>query len=350
MYDTIIIGSGPAGMTAGIYAARRGMKALIIGKELGGQIIWASEIENYPGFKSISNFDLINKMQEQVKALGVDIKTNEVKKIEPSCVPPTDVGRTSEGRPSYVTPVAEAMDAKRASEGKPSYAKALEGKADKFVLWTDKDKFEAKTIILAIGLLPRCLDIPGEKEFIGKGVSYCANCDGPFYKDKIIAVAGGGNSALDAAEFLSKIAKKVYVIHRREEFRAFKVLINEIKDRHNIELVLDSDIKEIIGDLMSAQGKLKKIKVFNNRTNQESELAVDGLFIEIGRIANTDLVADLVKRDKYGQIIVNERCQTSLPGIFAAGDVTQVPFKQITIACGQATIAALSAYEHIQLK
>lgn len=314
MHDIIIIGSGPAGMTAGIYAARRGMKALIIGKELGGQIIWASEIENYPGFNLISNFDLINKMQEQVQSLGVDIKTNEVKKI------------------------------------KPSYAKAAEGKVDKFILWTDKDKFEAKTIILAIGLLPRRLNIPGEREFIGKGVSYCANCDGPFYKDKIVAVAGGGNSALDAAEVLSKIAKKVYLIHRRKEFRAFTVLINKVKVRNNIEFVLDSEIKEIIGDSMSAQGKLKKIKVFNNKTNKKSELAVDGLFIEIGRIANTDLAADLAERDKYGQIIVNEKCQTSLPGMFAAGDATQVPFKQITIACGQAAIAALAAYQYIQLK
>jgi len=300
MYDTIIIGSGPAGMTAGIYAARREMKALIIGKELGGQLIWASEIENYPGFKSISNFELISKMQEQVKNLGVEIKTEEVKKIEK-----TD---------------------------------------DKFILHTNKSQFEAKTVILALGLVPRRLAIPGEREFTGKGVSYCATCDGPFYKNKTVAVAGGGNSAVDATEILSKIAAKVYLIHRRDEFRAFEALVEEVKSKKNVELVLSSEIKEVVGS-----NKLEKIKVVNKKTGQEKEIAVDGLFVEVGRIASTDLVADMVKRDEKNQIIVDEKCQTGLPGMFAAGDVTPVEFKQITIACGQATIAALAAYQYIQL-
>lgn len=300
MYDTIIIGSGPAGMTAGIYAARREMKALIIGKELGGQLIWASEIENYPGFKSISNFELISKMQEQVKNLGVEIKTEEVKKIEK-----TD---------------------------------------DKFILHTNKSQFEAKTVILALGLVPRRLAVPGEREFTGKGVSYCATCDGPFYKNKTVAVAGGGNSAVDATEILSKIAAKVYLIHRRDEFRAFEALVEEVKSKKNVELVLSSEIKEVVGS-----NKLEKIKVVNKKTGQEKEIAVDGLFVEVGRIASTDLVADMVKRDEKNQIIVDEKCQTGLPGMFAAGDVTPVEFKQITIACGQATIAALAAYQYIQL-
>ncbi|MFH0923600.1 MAG: thioredoxin-disulfide reductase [Candidatus Falkowbacteria bacterium] len=300
MYDTIIIGSGPAGMTAGIYAARREMKTLILGKELGGQLIWASEIENYPGFKSISNFELISKMQEQVKNLGVEIKTEEVKKIEK-----TD---------------------------------------DKFILHTNKSQFEAKTVILALGLVPRRLAIPGEREFTGKGVSYCATCDGPFYKNKTVAVAGGGNSAVDATEILSKIAAKVYLIHRRDEFRAFEALVEEVKSKKNVELVLSSEIKEVVGS-----NKLEKIKVVNKKTGQEKEIAVDGLFVEVGRIASTDLVADMVKRDEKNQIIVDEKCQTGLPGMFAAGDVTPVEFKQITIACGQATIAALAAYQYIQL-
>lgn len=301
MYDTIIIGSGPAGMTAGIYAARREMKALIIGKELGGQMVWASEIENYPGFKKINSFELINKMQEQVKRLGVEMKTDQVKKITKQ--------------------------------------------EDVFTVHTDEGKLGAQTVILALGLKPRRLAVPGEKELIGKGVSYCAICDGPFYKGKTVAVAGGGNSALDSAEVLSKIAKKVYLIHRREEFRGFEVLIDEVKNKDNIEFVLDSEVKEIIGE-----NKIEKIKVFNNKTKQESELTVDGLFIEIGRIADTDLVADLVKRDKQNQIIIDEKCQTNLAGMFAAGDVTPVEFKQITIACGQATIAALAAYQYIQMK
>ncbi len=307
MYNIIIIGSGPAGMTAGIYAARREMKALIIGKELGGQMVWASEIENYPGFKKINSFELINKMQEQVKHLGVEMKTNQVKKITKQ--------------------------------------------DDVFAIHTNRGKLEAQTVILALGLKPRRLAVPGEKELTGKGVSYCAICDSPFYKNKIVAVAGGGNSALDAAEVLSKIAKKVYLIHRREEFRGFEILIDEVKNKNNVEFILNSEVKEIIGtSIGSAQAKLEKIKVFNNKTKQESELAVDGLFIEIGRIAQTDLVADLVKRDERNQIIVDEKCQTNLAGMFAAGDVTPVEFKQITIACGQGTIAALAAYQYIQMK
>ncbi|MDP3043687.1 MAG: thioredoxin-disulfide reductase [bacterium] len=301
MYDTIIIGTGPAGFTAGIYAARREMKTLIIGKEMGGQLIWASEIENYPGFKSISSFDLINKMNEQVKALGVEIKSDEVKKIE--------------------------------------------NKDNKFVLHTSRDIYEARTVILAMGLSPRRLAIPGEEKLTGKGVSYCANCDGPFYKNKTVAVVGGGNSALDAAEILSKIAKKVYLIHRRDEFRGFESLVNEIKARKNIELVLNSEPREVIGE-----NKLEKIKIFNNKTRKEKDLEIDGLFVEIGRIANTDLVADLVKRNERGEIIADEKCMTNCPGMFAAGDVTPVEFKQITIACGQGTIAALAAYQYLRLK
>ena len=302
MYDAIIIGSGPAGMTAGIYCARREMKTLIIGKEPGGQLIWAAEIENYPGFKKIKNYELIARMQEQVIALGVEIKNAEVKEIR-------------------------------------------ENKDDSFVVTIGKEKFRAKTVIITMGLSPRRLAIPGEEELTGRGVSYCANCDGPFFKDKIVAVVGGGNSAMDAAEVLSKIAKKVYLIHRRAEFRGFEALVDEVKERDNIELALNSEIKKIIGDKA-----VEKIVVYNKETNQSTELNIDGVFIEIGRIANTDLVEKLVKRDQRNQIIVDEKCQTSRPGVFAAGDVTQVEFKQITIAMGQATIAALAAYQYLQLK
>lgn len=300
MYDTIIIGAGPAGFTAGIFAARREMKALIISKNMGGQMIWAAEIENYPGFKSINSIDLITKLQDQVTHLGVAIKNNEVKKLV---------------------------------------------KKDKyFELYTESEVWQAKTIIIAMGLSPRRLAIPGEKKFTGKGVSYCANCDGPFYRDKVVAVVGGGNAALDAAEVLSKITARVYLIHRRQEFRGFEALIVEVKNKDNITFVLDSEVVEIIGE-----EKLDKIKVVNKVLKKNKTINVDGLFIEIGRIAHTDLVAGLVDRDQRGQIMVDEKCSTSSPGIFAAGDVTQVPFKQITIATGQATIAALAAYEYLQL-
>lgn len=302
MYDTIIIGAGPAGFTAAIYAARREMKILVIGKEPGGQVALASEIENYPGFKKIGSYELITKIQEQVIDLGVEIIISEVKRI-----------------------------ARQADET--------------FIVYIEKKEFKAKTIIIAMGLIPRRLEIPGENEFSGKGVSYCANCDGPFYRDKIIAVVGGGNAALDAAEIMSKIGKKVYLIHRREEFRGFETLINEVKNKENIEIVLDTDVKEIIGTEV-----VKKIKVLNNKTDKESELDVEGVFIEIGRSAHTDLVADFVERDEQKQIITGPHCTTKTPGMFAAGDVVAGNFKQITIAVGDATTAALAAYQYLQLK
>lgn len=303
MYDVIIIGSGPAGFAASIYAARREMKTLIIGKETGGQLIWASEIENYPGFQNINNYDLITKMQEQVKSLGVEIKNDEVrgiKKINNSHI---------------------------------------------FELSTNQETYQAKTVIVAMGLAPRRLAIPGEEEFIGKGVSYCANCDGPFYKNKTVAVVGGGNSALDAAEVLGKIAKKVYLIHRRQEFKGFEVLVDEVKAKENIELVLNSEIKEVLG-----KEKVEKIKILNNQTNEEKEIDIDGLFVEVGRIAHTDLVGELADRDEAAQIIVDKKQMTKTPGLFAAGDVVSGEFKQITIATGEATIAALAAYQYLQLR
>jgi thioredoxin-disulfide reductase len=302
MYDCIIIGAGPAGMTAGIYSARREMKTLIIGEIIGGQVTWASDIGNYPGFININAFDLILKMKEHVESLGVEIKGFEVKKIE-------------------------------------------KGTDDFFTVYTEKEVFKAKAVIISIGLKPRRLEIPGEVEFRGKGVTYCASCDAPFYRGKNVAVVGGGNSALDAAEILSKIAKHVYLVHRRDQFKGFEALEQEVKSRENIELILNSQIKNIIG-----KEKVEMIAVENSINGLIREIEVDGVFIEIGRMAHTDLVADFVSRTEQGQIIVDEKCRTLTPGMFAAGDTTNVPFKQITIAMGQATIAALSAYEYLQLK
>ena len=300
MYDTIIIGSGPAGMTAAIYAARREMNALVIGKEMGGQLVWASEIENYPGFKSINAFELIQKMQDQVSSLGVEIKNGDIKKIE-------------------------QQDDKT------------------FKVYTSKEVYKTRTLIVAMGLSPRRLAIKGEEELSGKGVSYCANCDGPFYRDKIVSVIGGGNSALDAAEIMSKIAKKVYLIHRRDEFRAFNALVNEVKERDNIELILNSTPKEFIGE-----EKLEKMLVENSETKELREIDLDGAFIEIGRIAHTDLLKGLIDRNEKKELVVDNLTRTRTEGLFACGDVTQVEYKQITIAMGQATISALSAYQYLQ--
>ena len=302
MYDLIIIGSGPAGMTAGIYAVRREMKTLIIGKEVGGQLVWASEIENYPGFEKIGSFELINKFKQQTIHSGVEMKDDEVKIIE-------------------------------------------KNEAGNFILHTNRETFEAKSVIIAMGLSPRRLAVKGELEFNGKGVSYCANCDGPFFKNKRVAVIGGGNSALDAAEVLSKIASQVYLIHRGASLRAFDSLVAEVKSRGNIEVILDSEVHNIEG-----KDKVEKIIVSNINTKIDREIALDGVFIEVGRLASTDLVADFVERNEKNQIIVNTKTETKTPGLFAAGDVTDCEFKQITIAMGQATVAALTAYQYLQLK
>lgn len=302
IYDVIIIGSGPAGMTAGLYAVRREMKTLIIGKELGGQLVWASEIENYPGFDKISSFELIERMKNQALNSGAEFKDDEVKRIE----------KTTEGN---------------------------------FVLYSARETFEAKTVIVAIGLSPRRLAVPGEIEFGGKGVSYCANCDGPFFRNKTLAVIGGGNSALDAAEMLSKIANKVYLINHSPQFKAFEVLIEQVEERANIEIFKDNTVKDIGGT-----SKVEKIEIINNQTQELKELSVDGVFIEVGRIASTDLVAHLVERNARNQIVTSSKGETSTPGLFAAGDVTECEFKQITVATGQATVAALSAYQYLQLK
>ena len=301
IYDVIIIGSGPAGMTAGIYAVRREMKTLIIGKELGGQLVWANEIENYPGFESIKSFELIDRIKKQATNFGAEFKNDEVKNI------------------------------KRLENGN-------------FLLHSGREEFQSKTVIITMGLSPRRLAVPGEVELNGRGVSYCANCDGPFYKQKKVAIIGGGNSALDAAEFMSKIASEVYLIHRKPEFRAFDVLVSQVNERPNIKTIMNSEVKQISGEK-----NVERITLRNVDDNKEMVVELDGIFIEIGRIADTDLVGHLVERDKKNQIITKNHMETITPGLFAAGDVVSNEFKQIPIAMGQATIAALSAYQYIQM-
>lgn len=302
MFDTIIIGAGPTGLTAAIYTSRRMMKTLVISKNIGGQIIWTSEIENYPGIKAIKGPNLANNMREQAKGFGVGIREEEVKKI-------------------------------------------IKQDNSNFMVQTNKGKYETKTIIIAMGLAPKSLNLPNEKELIGRGISYCANCDGLFFKDKTVAVVGGGNAALDAAGVMSKIAGQVYLIYRKPKFKGFEILADRVKNKKNIKIMMDSEIIGILG-----KEKLEKIKVASRINQAVKELKVDGLFVEIGYEPETDLVADLVKRDSKGQVIVDLSGRTSLDGMFAAGDVTQSEFKQIVIGCGQGAVAALSAYKYLQTK
>ncbi len=300
MYDLIIIGAGPAGFTAAIYAARRALKTLVVSRDFGGQAIYAAQVENYPGFDLISGFELMNKTKYQAERLGAEFQSAEIKEIE-----------------------------KTASGFKVK----------------DKDGhvFEARALVLAFGAVPQKLGVPGEEKFKGRGISYCATCDAPFYKNKNVAVVGGGNAALDATLLLSKFAKKIYLIHRRDEFRAEEVRVNEAKVKENVELILNSVVKEVMGD-----EKLSGAAVENVVTSEVQEIKVDGIFVEIGHIIESDFVRNLIKLDEHGQIIINSKNETSLPGVFAAGDATTVPYKQIVIAAGEGAKAALTAYSYLQ--
>jgi thioredoxin reductase (NADPH) len=304
-YDVIIIGGGPAGLTAGIYAARRNLKTLIITMMVGGQVLLSEKICNYPGFLSVSGMNFIKKVQKQAERAGAEIILDEVKEILP--------------------------------QGK------------EYLVKTPTKEFLAKAVILAFGKKPRKLNVPGEEKFIGKGVSYCVTCDAPLYKNKTVAVVGGGNSALDAALLLSKYAKKVYLIHRRDEFRGFESFVDEVKKKKNVEFLLSSVVIEIKGENL-----VKSILVKNLKTEEMKEIDVDGIFIEIGYDVDPSLVKDLVKLDEHNQIVVNQKCQTFYPdrdeirpGIFAAGDATDNIFKQIVVAAGEGAKAALAAYNYI---
>ncbi len=302
MNDLIIIGAGPASFTAAIYSTRREMKTLIISKDIGGQIIWAHEIENYLGFKNINNFELINLFKEHTISSGAKIIENEVVSINKE--------------------------------------------NDYFKINTiNNEEFQSKTVILSLGLVPKRLNIEGENLFNGKGISYCANCDGPFYKNKTIAVIGGGNSAFDAAEVMSKIASEVYLLNRTNKYKAFNSLVNKVKNTRNIKIINNAKSTKIKGS-----NKVEELYYIDTILNEEKMIKIDGIFVEIGRIANTGFIKNLVELDDYGQIKVDKNQMTKTNGLFAAGDVVSGEFKQISIASGQGTIAALAAYQYLQKK
>lgn len=294
MYDVIIIGAGMAGMTAAIYTTRRELKTLIIASELGGQMAKNLDVENWPGADHISGAELAQKMQSQVQKFGAEFRYEFVKDVKPH--------------------------------------------DKKFEIKTTSNAYEAKTVILAFGKTPRKLEIPNEDKLIGRGISYCVTCDGPFFKNKDIAIVGGGNSALDAALAMSKIASKVYLIHRRNEFRAEELTIDKIKKNSKIEILTPVNVTEAVGE-----EKLEKVKLDSGK-----EIAISALFVEIGSIVDDTIVHNLVKTDKAKQIITNSKKATSVPGIFAAGDLTDCPYKQLVVAAGEGAIAALSAYNYVE--
>lgn len=300
MYDVIIIGCGPSGMTCALYCLRAGKKVLILEKSMyGGQVALTNNIENYPSIKKIDGVTLAIQMYEQIKELGANIVFEEAVSCEL---------------------LGEAKTVK-----------------------THKNQYTAKTVFICTGASSKPLNVNGEKQFINKGISYCATCDGALYKNGEVAIVGGGNTSLEDCLYLSNISKKVYLIHRRDEFKGDKILVDkiiELSKNGNVELVLSSEIVEVFGD-----SKLNKITVKNKKTNKQRILNIDALFVAIGRKPDTEIFTDIELQDGY--IKTNERMQTNIPGVFAGGDVRNTPLRQIITACSDGAIASISINEYI---
>ena len=301
MTELVIIGGGPAGMSAAIYSSRARLKTLIIEKAgCGGQIAITDHLENYPGFETgINGFELAVKMQTQATTFGSEITYGEVLSVE------------------------------------------VEGNIKKVVL---QDKvFETKTIIIASGAAFKKLNVPGEEEFIGKGVSYCATCDGPFFRNKEIAVVGGGDSALQEALYLTKFASKVNLIHRRNEFRAAKILQEKVLANEKIIVILDSVVEEICGTQM-----LDSLKVKNVKTGSVINLAVNGVFLFVGWQPNTKFLENSKINLDSGYIVTDENMRTNIDGVFACGDVRKKQLRQVVTAASDGAISAISAQHYIE--
>lgn len=300
--DLVIIGAGAAGLTAGIYAARSGLKTLIIEEKIaGGTVADAPVIENYPGFDKISGMELAQKMVFQCRGVGVVI--NELERVV-----------------------------------------SLHLNGDKKLIKTDKGEYSAKAIIIATGTARREVGVPGEREFMGRGVSYCGVCDGPLFKGKKVIVVGGGNSAVSTALYLAEIVSSVKIIHRREAFRAEEALVKALTEKNNVEVLFNTELKEIKGDKL-----VKSAVVHDRKKNEVYELPVDGIFIQVGEAPNSQLAREAgVEVDEHGYIKVDARQRTNIPGVYAAGDVTNHPFKQVAVAVGQGATAALEAYGYVK--
>lgn len=296
MYDLIIIGAGPAGITASIYAARKKLNFLVITKDIGGQTAWSGDIENYTGYQFITGPELTSKFEDHMRKYGLILKEDqavtEVKKID-----------------------------------------------DKIVVKTDSGQYETKTVIIASGKRSRELNVPGEKEFKNRGLTYCATCDAPLFSGKDVAVIGGGNSALDAVLQLINIAKYIYMINIVPHLTGDPVMIEKVEKSEIVSIMNNTRVLEIFGDKMVTEIKVKT-------DGEEKTLPVGGVFIEIGLIPNSQFAVD-VDKNSFGEIKVDCYSHTNVPGIFAAGDVTDIPEKQIIIAAGEGSKAALSVFRYL---
>lgn len=306
IYDVIIVGSGPAGLSAGLYAARAKMSTLILEKDrTGGQISGTDEVANYPGsIKDATGPSLVARMVEQAEEFGAERLKTEVL--------------------------------------------SLDLKGDVKIVHTQKGDFQAKSIILAMGARPRLLGIERERELTGKGISYCATCDGEFFTDLEVMVFGGGDTALEEAMYLTRFARKVTIVHRRDEFRAAKSIVEKAEKHPQIDFILNSGAKQIIGD-----GMVQGVVLENYLTGETQEIMADpddglmGIFVFVGYIPETDLVKDMVNLDKIGYIITDDLMQTGIPGVFAAGDIRVKSLRQVVTATADGAIAAVQAEKYV---
>lgn len=301
-WDLVVIGAGAAGLAAGVYGARSGLRTIIIEEKLaGGTTADAPLVENYLGFQSVSGIELSQKMVEHARSSGVTIKE------------------------------FEGVDSLRIETPKKT-------------IQTQKETYTCRALIIASGSHYRPLDVPGEKEFRGRGVSYCGLCDGPLFKGKHVLVVGGGNSALITAHYLADLASQVEVVHRRETFRAENALVQGLNDKKNVEVLWNTELKEITGEKV-----VERVVLLDNRSGETKELLADGVFVQIGEVPNSEIAREAnVAVDKDGYIIVDDLQRTNISGVYAAGDVTNCPVKQIGTAVGHGTTAAVEAHGFIR--
>lgn len=291
----IIIGSGPAGLTAALYAARAEMNPLIVsGNELGGQVSITADVENYPGFpEALTGPELVDQFQKQAEKFGARMQIDEIVEVDFTKGPP-------------------------------------------FYLKSHSEEYEADAVIICTGASPKRLGVPGEDDYIGRGVSFCATCDGFFFREKEIVVVGGGDSALEEGLFLTKFAEHVRVVHRRDEFRAGAVLLNRAKKNEKMAFIWDTVVEEIVGN-----GKVTSVNVKNVKTGKKEELQTDGVFIYIGHYPNTSLFEGQLKMDEHNYLIADKHMQTSVEGVFAAGEVQDPIYRQVVSSAGQGCQAAM---------
>ena len=300
VFDTIIIGGGPGGYTAALYAARAGFSALVLEKlSPGGQMATTDQIDNYPGFpQGVNGFELALEMQKGAQRFGAQTELAEVLRVD------------------------------------------LRGPMKEVV--TQKETYRAPTVVLATGASPRELGLPGERELRGRGVSYCATCDGMFYRGKTVAVVGGGNTAAADVLYLSRLCEKVYLIHRRDQLRASRVYLEPLKQAENVEILWDSQVTELLyGETLTG------VKVGNKKTGEVKELSLDGLFLAVGQLPNTQLFQGQVELDAAGYVVADETTRTNLPGVFAVGDLRQKPLRQVVTAAADGAVAAHFLEEYL---